>query len=121
VIVLGATNREDLLDPAVMRAGRLDTVLRFPAPDEQDRLEIFEVHTKEKPLENDVDLKELARMTEGMTGSQIASICRSATMMAIGEAIHKPEKNPSMKLRIGSIHFKAAIRQAQEKEDSSPC
>ena len=121
VIVLGATNREDLLDPAFMRAGRLDTILRFPTPDEQDRLEIFEVHTREKPLRSDVDLRELVQLTGGMTGSQIASICRSATMTAIGEAIHQPEKNPSMKLRIGSDHFRTAIRQAQGKEDSPPC
>jgi transitional endoplasmic reticulum ATPase len=121
VIVLGATNREDLLDPGLMRAGRLDTVLRFPTPDEQDRLEIFEVHTREKPLRSDVDLRELVQLTGGMTGSQIAFICRSATMMAIGEAIQQPEKNPSQKLRIGPDHFKTAIRQAQEKEGSSPC
>ncbi len=50
VIVLGATNREDLLDPALMRAGRLDYILRFPIPDEKDRLEIFQVNTREKPL-----------------------------------------------------------------------
>ena len=50
VIVLGATNREDLLDPTLMRAGRLDYVLQFPVPDEKDRFEIFQVHTQEKPL-----------------------------------------------------------------------
>ena len=50
VIVLGATNREDLLDPALTRAGRLDYILRFPLPDEKDRLEIFQVHTAGKAL-----------------------------------------------------------------------
>ncbi len=115
VIVLGATNREDLLDPALMRAGRLDYILKFPIPDEKDRLEIFQVHTKEKPLGSDVDLMELAKLTEGMVGSQIASICRSAAMMAIAELIHRPEKKSSVKLLIGSIHFKEAIRQVQGK------
>jgi transitional endoplasmic reticulum ATPase len=121
VIVLGATNREDLLDPALMRAGRLDYILKFPIPDEKDRLNIFQVHTKEKPLGSDVDLRELAQLTEGMVGSQIASICRSAAMMAIAETIHRPEKKSSVKLFIGSAHFKAAIRQAQEKEGSFTC
>jgi transitional endoplasmic reticulum ATPase len=121
VIVLGATNREDLLDPALTRTGRLDYILKFPIPDEKDRLEIFQVHTKEKPLGNDVDLKELTRLTEGMVGSQIASICRGAAMIAIAETIHRPEKKSSAKLLIGSAHFKAAIGQVQGKEESTAC
>jgi transitional endoplasmic reticulum ATPase len=121
VIVLGATNREDLLDPALMRAGRLDYLLKFPIPNEKDRLEIFQVHTREKPLRSDVDLKELSQLTEGMVGSQIASICRSAAMIAIAEAIHRPEKGASVRLLMGPTHFKAAIEQVQEKEGSSAC
>jgi transitional endoplasmic reticulum ATPase len=121
VIVLGATNRADLLDPALTRAGRLDYILKFPIPNEEDRLEIFQVHTREKSLGNDVDLKLLAQVTEGMVGSQIASICRSAAMMAIAEAIHRPEKWASEKLLVGAEHFQAAIRQVQEKEGSSAC
>jgi transitional endoplasmic reticulum ATPase len=119
VIVLGATNREDLLDPALMRAGRLDYILRFPIPNEGDRLEIFQVHTREKPLGSDVDLRELARLTEGMVGSEIASVCRSAAMIAIAEAIREAEKKVSMKLLINAHHFKSAIRQLKEKEESS--
>ena len=121
VIVLGATNREDLLDPALMRAGRLDYVLPFPNPDERDRLEIFQVNTKEKPLGNDVDLLELARMTEGMVGSQIAFICRSATMMAIAELINSPQKKPSMELLISARHFKEAIERIRKKGESPAC
>ncbi len=113
VIVLGATNREDLLDPALRRAGRLDYVLQFPIPDERDRLEIFQVHTREKPLANDVDLSELAKLTEGMVGSQIAFICRSATMTAIAELINSPEKRPSAELLISARHFKEAIQRAR--------
>ena len=121
VIVLGATNREDLLDPALMRAGRLDYVLRFPIPDEEDRLEIFKVHAGGKPLGHDVDLRELAQLTEGMVGSQIASICRSAAMIAIAETIRGTEKKVPVKLLIGSAHFKSAIKQVKEKEGSSAC
>jgi transitional endoplasmic reticulum ATPase len=121
VIVLGATNREDLLDPALMRAGRLDYVLPFPLPDERDRLEIFRVNTTEKPLGKDVDLLELARMTEGMVGSQIAFICRSATMMAIAELINSPQKKPSMDLLINARHFKEAIERTRKKGESRAC
>jgi transitional endoplasmic reticulum ATPase len=121
VIILGATNREDLLDPALTRAGRLDYILKFPIPDEKDRLEIFQVHTREKPLGSDVDLEELAQLTEGMVGSQIASICRSAAMIAIAETIQRPEKKSATKLLIVSAHFKAAIAQVQGKEGSFTC
>jgi transitional endoplasmic reticulum ATPase len=121
VIVLGATNREDLLDPALMRAGRLDYVLPFSLPDESDRLEIFRVNTKEKPLGQDVDLQELARMTEGMVGSQIAFICRSAAMMAIAELIKSPQKKASTELVISARHFREAIARARKKGESSAC
>jgi transitional endoplasmic reticulum ATPase len=121
VIVLGATNREDLLDPALTRAGRLDYVLQFPIPDERDRLEIFQVSTREKPLGNDVDLQELARLTEGMAGAKIAFICRSATMMAIAELINSPEKRGPKALSIGARHFKEAVKRAQKEEESPSC
>jgi transitional endoplasmic reticulum ATPase len=121
VIVLGATNREDLLDPALMRTGRLDYILKFSVPDEKDRLEIFQVHTREKPLGSDVDLAELAKTTEGMVGSQIASICRNAALMAVKEMIHLPEKKSSSRLLICSTHFKEAIRSLRASEGDARC
>jgi transitional endoplasmic reticulum ATPase len=121
VIVLGATNREDLLDPALMRTGRLDYILKFSVPDEKDRLEIFQVHTREKPLGDDVDLVELAKTTEGMVGSQIASICRNAALMAVKEMIRLPEKKSSSRLLIRSTHFKEAIRSIRISEGNARC
>jgi transitional endoplasmic reticulum ATPase len=110
VIVLGASNREDLLDPALTRAGRLDCILRFPIPDETDRLEIFKVHTHERPLGDDVDLNELVSLTNGMVGSQISFVCRSAAMMAITECINNSEKHPSAGLIISAHHFHDAVK-----------
>ena len=121
VIVLGATNRQDLLDPALMRAGRLDYVLRFPIPDEEERLEIFQVHTRERPLADDVNLAELARCTAGMAGSHIAFITQRATMLAIAELINDPEKSKSGKLLVAASHFNAALKEIQEKEGLSSC
>jgi transitional endoplasmic reticulum ATPase len=121
VIVLGATNREDLLDPALMRAGRLDYILKFPIPDEEERLEIFQVHTRERPLSDDVSLAELARRTAGMTGSHIAFITQRATMLAIAELINDPEKSKSEKLSVAASHFNAALKEIQEKEGFSSC
>jgi transitional endoplasmic reticulum ATPase len=85
VVVLAATNRLDLVDPALLRSGRFDLLLELPKPDEATRLEIFKIHTKNKPLAGDVDLKSLAKGTEGMVGSDIESICRKASMLAIRE------------------------------------
>ena len=83
VVVLAATNRPDILDPALLRPGRFDKVIELPVPDEKMRLEIFKVHTKGMPLAKNVDLKELAHKTEGYTGADIEGVCREAGMNAI--------------------------------------
>jgi transitional endoplasmic reticulum ATPase len=83
VVVLAATNRPDMLDPALLRPGRFDKVIQLPAPDEKMRLEIFNIHTKGMPLAKDVDLKELAKKSEGYTGADIEGLCREAGMFAI--------------------------------------
>ena len=121
VIVLGATNREDILDPALTRSGRLDYVIPFPVSDEQDRLEILQVHLRDKPLGGDVNLAELVGLTEGMVASQIAFVCRTAAMLAIAELIHAPEKGRSEKFSMNAVHFQEAIRTVQEREGRSAC
>ncbi|NYZ79293.1 CDC48 family AAA ATPase [Candidatus Micrarchaeota archaeon] len=83
VVVLAATNRPDMLDPALLRPGRFDKVIQLPAPDEKMRLEIFKIHTKGMPLAKDVELKELAKKSEGYTGADIEGLCREAGMFAI--------------------------------------
>ncbi len=85
VVVLGATNRLDLVEPALLRSGRFDFLLEFPVPDEDTRLEIFNIHTKNKPLAGDVDLRELAKKTGGKVGSDIEFICQKASILAIRE------------------------------------
>ena len=83
VVVLAATNRLDLIDPALLRSGRFDLLFELPIPDEETRLSIFKIHTKEKPLHKGVDLKNLANKTDGLGGSDIQSLCRRASMNAI--------------------------------------
>ncbi len=85
VVVIAATNRPDIIDPALLRPGRFDRLIYVPPPDEKARLEIFKVHTRKMPLAEDVDLKELARKTEGYTGADIAAVCREAAMIALRE------------------------------------
>jgi transitional endoplasmic reticulum ATPase len=121
VIVLGATNREDLLDPALTRAGRLDYILPFSVPDEKERLEIFEVHTQGRPLGKDVSLAELAQLTEGVVGSQIAFMCKNATMIAISERIDSSEKTTPTELSVSARHFREAIKDVQKKRSLPLC
>jgi transitional endoplasmic reticulum ATPase len=88
VVVLGATNRPDMLDPALLRPGRFDRLVYVPPPDYRARLEILKIHTRNMPLAEDVDLEELARMTERYAGSDLESLVREAGMMALREDIN---------------------------------
>jgi transitional endoplasmic reticulum ATPase len=113
VVVLAATNRLDLVDPAILRSGRFDLLLELPLPDEKTREEIFKIHTKDKPLANDVDLKELTKEIEGMVGSDIEFICRKVSMLAIREFIENPkeENTPAIKRK----HFQEALTLLREQ------
>ncbi|MCS7109896.1 MAG: CDC48 family AAA ATPase [Candidatus Caldarchaeum sp.] len=88
VVVMGATNRPDILDPALLRPGRFDRVLYVPPPDKSARLAIFKIHTREMPLDRDVDLDQLAAITEGYTGADIEAVVREAAIVAARENIN---------------------------------
>jgi len=88
VVIIAATNRPDLIDPALLRPGRIDRLVLVPAPDEKGRLEILKVHTRNMPLDKDVDLKELAKKTEGFSGADLEALCREAAMNALREDIN---------------------------------
>ena len=91
VVVIGATNRPDLLDPALLRPGRFDQIIYAPPPDEEARLAIFRVHTRRMPLAGDVSLEKLASLTEGYTGADIEALCREAAMSVAREDIESSE------------------------------
>jgi len=85
VVVIGATNRPDMLDPALMRPGRFDRIILTKTPDKKGRLQIFKIHTKNMPLAKDVDIEELATRTDGYVGADIENLCREAAMLALRE------------------------------------
>lgn len=85
VVVIAATNRPNLLDPAILRPGRFDRLVYIGSPDRKGRLKIFRIHTKDTPLADDVDLETLADITEGYVGADIESVCREAVMIALRE------------------------------------
>ena len=90
VVIIAATNRPDIIDPALLRSGRFDRQILVPAPDETARLEIFKVHTKKMPIKS-VDLKDLAKKTEGYSGADIDAVCREAAMHALRKNIKAKE------------------------------
>ena len=91
VVVLGATNRMDIVDPALLRPGRFEVLVELPVPDREARLAIFRVHTRGQPLAPDVDLVDLSRRTEGMVGADIEGLCRQAAMLTIREFLESDE------------------------------
>ncbi|ACJ16582.1 Hypothetical CDC48/VCP [Thermococcus onnurineus NA1] len=89
VVVIAATNRPDIIDPALLRPGRFDRLILVPAPDEKARLEILKVHTRRVPLAKDVNLRELAKKTEGYSGADLEALVREAALIAMRRAISK--------------------------------
>jgi transitional endoplasmic reticulum ATPase len=115
VVVIGATNRPDIIDPALLRPGRFDRILYVPPPDRESRLQILKIHTKKKPLAQDVNIEELADKTDGYTGADIASLSSAAVMLSLREHIKKyPDPKEAEKhnqdLKISMKHFDEAMR-----------
>lgn len=115
VIVVGATNRRDLIDPALLRAGRFDFVVDLPLPDVQARRNIFAVHARGMALAKDVRLDDLAgTVSEGWNGADIELVCRKASMMAIRDivaSVPDPSSLPAEALTVHQHHFEAAINE----------
>jgi len=119
VVVLAATNRLDMIDPAILRSGRFDFLFELPSPDEKTREEIFKIHTKNKPLAKDVDLTKLAKESDGSTGSDIEFVCRKASMLAVREYIERNSAQnkvtPDGLLRVTRQHFEQALKLFKEQ------
>jgi len=89
VFIIGATNRPDIIDPALLRPGRLDQLIYIPLPDEDSRHSIFKSCLRKSPIAKNVDLGALARHTQGFSGADITEICQRACKYAIRENIEK--------------------------------
>ncbi|MFU8867133.1 CDC48 family AAA ATPase [Natronococcus sp.] len=117
VVVIATTNRPDLIDSALLRPGRLDRHVHVPVPDEEGRRKIFEVHTRDKPLADAVDLDWLAAETEGYVGADIEAVTREASMAASREFINSvdPDDMPDTieNVRISKEHFEQALEEVQ--------
>ncbi len=110
IMVLAATNRPDIIDEALLRAGRFDFHFEIPLPDKKARLEILKVHTRQKPLAEDVDLEVLAEASENLVGADLESICKKAAMKAIREFIESGESDYA-EFKIRGKHFQNALEE----------
>jgi transitional endoplasmic reticulum ATPase len=118
VVVLGATNRPDIIDEALLRPGRFDKLLRIPPPDKEGRTEILKIHTKKKPLAKDVDIAKLAEMTEGYTGAELAAAANAASIAAIKQYVKahgKDAETGTGDLTITMRDFEEAIKETRRK------
>lgn len=113
VFVIGATNRPDVLDPAIMRPGRLDQLVYIPLPDEKSRIQIFQAALKKSPVAEDVSLEALAKALEGYSGADITEICQRACKLAIREAIGKEQEAEKRRLENPDL-------MEEEEEDPVP-
>ncbi|MEM0083600.1 MAG: CDC48 family AAA ATPase, partial [Candidatus Nezhaarchaeales archaeon] len=118
VVVIAATNRPDIVDPALLRPGRFDRLIYVPPPDARAREEIFKIHLRGKPLGADVNIQKLVSLTEGYTGADIAALCNTAAMIALRDFLSKysePEeaKKHVDELKITSLHFDEALKKVK--------
>jgi transitional endoplasmic reticulum ATPase len=137
VVVIGASNRPDIIDEALLRPGRFDRILEVPVPDKESRREILKIHTSKKPLDHDtVNIDKLVELTEGYTGADIAAMVNAAAMSAIKEHMMtsvnnendikeetraktreyiKEKEQQKPKLKISMNHFESALQKIKKK------
>jgi AAA family ATPase len=101
VTVVAATNRPDMMDPALLRPGRLDRVVYVPLPDLATRRQVLAVHTRRTPLGPEVNLEEVAQRTEGYSGAEVAAVCNEAALAALEESVESEA--------VQDRHFQAAL------------
>jgi transitional endoplasmic reticulum ATPase len=118
VIIVAATNRPDMVDPALLRPGRFDRLIYIKPPDRASREKIFEIHTHGKPIAEDVKPSQLADMTDGYVGADIEGICREAAMLGLREIVtpgisRKDIQEKAGEIKISKKHFERAIRRVK--------
>ena len=120
VVVIAATNRPDLIDDALTRAGRIERKIKVGEPDEETRLAILEIHTRDRPLADDVDLEGLVADTEGYVGADLAALCREAATTAVREYVHAKADDETAAIDdrvVTQAHFETALDDLTQDDD----
>ncbi len=120
VLVVAATNRIDLMEPALLRAGRFDYIIDFPLPTRDERVQILDIYLKEMPLNPKVDISHLAEMSDGWSGADIEAMCKKAVMLALDECLTSGKDADLAKCVIAPAHFEQATAQNFVFNDKSP-
>src|SRR3954469_3678518 len=125
VVVLAATNRADMIDPALLRPGRFDKIVFVPMPDKAARLKILEIHSKDKPIGADVDLARVAELTEGFSGADTSSVANTAVSLVLHEYLAKyptPEEaaKHASEAHIMMRHFEEAVKKIKTQREGKP-
>jgi transitional endoplasmic reticulum ATPase len=114
VFIIGATNRPDIIDPAILRPGRLDQLIYIPLPDEKSRISVLKANLRKTPLAKDVDLNFIAKMSNGFSGADLTEICQRACKMAIRESIEAEIRKEKERIQ------NPAAMEMEEEEDPVP-
>jgi transitional endoplasmic reticulum ATPase len=125
VVVLAATNRADMIDPALLRPGRYDKIIYVPNPDIKTREKILELNVQGKPIGNDLNLKRIAELTDGFSGADVAAVVNTAISLVLHEYIDKypnPEEasKHAMEAYVTMRHFEDAVRKVRSQRDMKP-
>jgi transitional endoplasmic reticulum ATPase len=114
--VIAATNRPDIIDPALLRPGRFDRLIEIYLPDEKARLDILKIHAAKKPMADDVNLEEIAKKTEKYSGADLAAIVNEAVMLSIRECVLQGKAKEEADIcayKIEKRHFEEAMKKVQ--------
>jgi transitional endoplasmic reticulum ATPase len=125
VVVLAATNRSDMIDPALLRPGRFDKIVFVPMPDKQARLRILEIHSKDKPLGPDLDLGKISELTEGFSGADTGSVANTAVSLVLHEYLARyptPEEAAKhvTEAHVMMRHFEEAVKKIKAQREGKP-
>ena len=119
VLIIGATNRLDIVDEALLRPGRFDRVIEVPKPDAKGREQIFKIHTQKKPLANDVDISKIVELTNGFSGAEMAAIANRAAIASLKRYVAGKSKNVK-DIKITQQDILDAIEKVKPKQKEAP-
>ena len=119
VLIIGATNRLDIVDEAILRPGRFDRIVEVGNPDSKGRRHIFEIHTKKKPLDNDIDIKKLVEITDGFSGAEIAAITNRAAIVALKRYVAGKSQNIK-EIKISQQDLVNAVDKVKPQKKEAP-
>jgi transitional endoplasmic reticulum ATPase len=119
VLIVGATNRLDIVDDALLRPGRFDRIIEVPNPDAKGRRNIFEIHTKKKPLASDVDIAKLVELTDGFSGAEIAAVANRAAIAALKKYVGGKAQNVK-DIKISQQELTDAIDKVKPRKKEAP-